>query len=312
MNKETYSALGKFIDVGGYRLHVYPVGEGSPTVVFEAGGGNWSLDWHLIQTEVAKFTCACSYDRAGFGWSDPGVKPRTSEQMVKELHTLLLQAGIPKPFILVGTSYGGHPVRLYARHYPEEVAGIILIDARHESLNSKMPPAWKQMEKGGKAVLRFMLLASRLNILSLVTKLMGDKAMPPIAKKLPPEILPMYLEVGFTSKYWANNLDELEASDESDKQVSAAGSLGNLPLTVIRHGIPDLFTHMPGPQAEQAEKVWQELQRELSRLSTNSRLLVAANSGHAIQINQPEIVIKAIRQMVDEVRSMGSSSDIGQ
>jgi pimeloyl-ACP methyl ester carboxylesterase len=308
LSKHSFPPIGKLIDVGGYRLHVYPVGEGGPTVVFEAGGANWSLDWYLIQPEVAKFTCACSYDRAGFGWSDPGVKPRTSEQMVKELHTLLLQADVPKPYVMVGASYGGHPVRLYAKHYPDEVAGIILVDARHEDLNSKMPPSWQQLEKGGKAVLRFMLLASRLNVLTLIAKLMGDKAMPPIAKKLPPEILPMYLEVGFKPNYWANNLDEFEAAAESDKQLSEAGGLGNLPLTVIRHGIPDLFTRLPGSQAEQAEQVWQTLQHELAQLSTNGHLLVAEKSGHGIQLEQPDIVVDAIREMVERVRGVSSSA----
>lgn len=308
MSTHSYPPIGKLIDVGGYGLHIYPVGEGGPSVVFEAGAANWSLDWHLIQPEVAKFTCACSYDRAGFGWSDPGVKPRTSEQIAQELHALLLQANIPKPYVMVGASYGGHPVRLYTKHYPDEVAGIILVDARHESMNSKMPPAWRQMEKGGKAILRFMLLASRLKVLTLIAKLAGDKAMPPIAKKLPPEILPMYLEVGFKPKYWANNLDEFEASAESDKQVSAAGGLGNLPLTVIRHGIPDLFTLMPSSQAEQAEQVWQTLQIELAQLSTNGQLLVAEKSGHGIQLEQPEIVVAAIRDMVETVRAVLSSA----
>ena len=308
MSTHSYPPIGKLIDVSGFRLHVYPVGESGPTVVFEAGGGNWSLDWQLVQPEVAKFTCACSYDRAGFGWSDPGVKPRTSLQMVKELHTLLLQTHVPKPYVMVGASLGGHPVRLYAKYYPDEVAGIILVDARHEDLNSKMPPSWQKLEKSGKAMLRFMILASRLNVLPLIVKLVGNKAMPPIAKKMPPEILPMYLEVGFTPKYWANNLDEFEAVAESDKQLRAAGGLGDLPLTVIRHGIPDLFARLPGPEAGQAEQVWQSLQLELAKLSTNGQLLIAEKSGHGIQLEQPDMVVDAIREMVERVRGASSSS----
>ena len=304
MSTHSYPPIGQLVNIGSHRLHLYATGEGSPSVVFESGGASWSLDWFLVQSEVAKFTQACSYDRAGYGWSDPGSKPRTAEQMAKELHTLLLQANIPKPYVLVGASYGGHPVRLYAKYFPDEVAGIILVDARHESMNSRLPPSWRQMEKGGKAVLRFMLLASRLKLLTLVAKLAGDTAVPPIAKRLPPEILPMYLEVGFTPKYWANNLDELEASAESDKQVSAAGGLGSLPLTVIRHGISGMFTRMPSSQAEQAEQIWQTLQTELAQLSTDSQLLVAEKSGHGIQIEQPELVVAAIRDMVERVRAM--------
>jgi pimeloyl-ACP methyl ester carboxylesterase len=303
MSANTYVPIGKLVDVDGHLLHIYPTGEGGPTVVFEGGGGHWSLDWYLVQTEVAKFTCACSYDRAGFGWSDPGVKPRTSGQMVKELHALLGHAAVPKPYVLVGASFGGHAVRLYARNYAEEVGGIVLLDARHESLDAKMPPAWKKLENAGKGTYRFLLLASRLRLLNTLVKLMGKKAaLPPMATKLPPEMVPMYLEVGYPPKYWETCLDELAAVAESDQQVIAAGSLGNMPLVVIRHAIPDLFASLPAEQAQQAEQVWQGLQVELAQQSSNSRLLVAEKSGHGIHIEQPELVVDMIRQMVEVVR----------
>lgn len=146
--------IGKLVDVGGHRLHIRTLGEGSPTVVFEAGGASWSLDWHPVQTEVAKFTATCSYDRAGFGWSDPGPRPRTSAQIVQELHTALDRAEIEKPFVLVGASFGGHTARLFAKHFPAEVAGVILLDARHEAINSRMPPAWRQQESAAKGCAR--------------------------------------------------------------------------------------------------------------------------------------------------------------
>ena len=126
--------------------------------------------------------------------------------------------------------------------------------------------------------------------------------------KLPPEIRPMYLAVGFQPKYFESNLDELAAGAKSDEQLSATGSLGNLPLTVIRHGIPDLFARMPAEQAKQAEQVWQELQAELAHLSSNSRLLVAEKSGHGIQIDQPSLVVDAIRQIVKANRSASPSA----
>jgi pimeloyl-ACP methyl ester carboxylesterase len=188
------------------------------------------------------------------------------------------------------------------------VAGIILLDARHEAINSKMPPAWKKLEAAGKGMYQFMLLASRLGALNLLGKIMGEKAAPPIVMKLPPAIRPIYLEVGFQPKYFQSNLDELSASAESDQQLSAAGSLGNIPLTVIRHGIPDLFANMPAEQAIQAEQVWQELQMDLARLSSNSQLIVAEKSGHGIQIDQPDLVVEAIRQMVETVRGNSLSS----
>lgn len=304
MKTLTYPPVGELYDVGGHRLHIHSTGEGSPSVILESGGASWSLDWHNVQSEVAKFTRVCSYDRAGFGWSNPGPKPRTSAQIVKELHALLEISAIAKPYILVGASAGGHTVRLYARQYPDEVIGLILLDARHESMEAKMPPAWKQMENSGKAMYRFLLLASRLKVLSLLGKMSGGSALPPAVSRLPLEIQPMYLEVGFQPKYFQANLDELEACTLSDQQLSAAGSLGDLPLTVIRHGIPDLFAKMPAGQAGQAELIWQELQVELSRRSTKGQLLVAEKSGHAIQIEQPELVTETIRQMVERSRQV--------
>lgn len=308
MRQNSHPPIGQLINIGNHRLHIYPTGEGSPTVIFESGGASWSLDWNLVQTEVAKFTSVCSYDRAGFGWSDSGPKPRTSEQIVAELHTLLTKAEIKKPYILVGASFGGHTARLFTKKYPDEVVGIVLLDARHEAINSKMPPAWKKLEVAGKGMYQFMLLASRLGVLNLLGRLMGEKAAPPIVMKLPHEIRPAYLEVGFQSKYFQSNLDELAASAESDKQLSVTGSLGNIPLTVVRHGIPDLFASMPAEQAKQSEQVWQELQADLVKLSSNSQMFVAEKSGHGIQIDQPSIVVDVIRQMVETVRRISPST----
>ena len=302
MNPISPPPIGKLIDVGGHRLHIYAAGEGSPAVVFESGGGSWSLDWHLVQSEAAKFTRACSYDRAGFGWSESGPKPRTSLQIATELHTLLERSEVEKPCILVGASFGGHTVRLFAKYYPDEVAGIILLDARHEAIDSKMPPAWKKMESAGKGMNQVMLLASKAGALNLLGRMMGEKAAPPTVSKLPAELRTIYLSVGYQPKYFQSNLDELAAIAESDRQVSASGNLGSLPLIVVRHGMPDLFARMPADQAVKAEQVWQELQADLARLSSNSRLLVAEKSGHGIQTDQPELVVAAIRQMTDTVR----------
>ncbi len=307
MSLISHPSIGKLVDIGDHRLHIYPTGEGNPTVVFESGGAGWSLDWYLVQNEVVKFTSACSYDRAGFGWSDSGPNPRTSEQIVTELHTLLKKAEIKKPYILVGASFGGHTARLFAKTYPDEVAGIVLLDARHESINSRMPPAWQKLELAGKGMYRFMLLVSRVGALNLLGKIMGEKAAPPILMKLPPEIRSTYLEVGFQPKYFQSSLDELAASTESDKQLSATGSLGNIPLIVIRHGIPDLFASMPAKQAKQAEKVWQELQADLAKISSDSQIFVAEKSGHSIQVDQPILVADAIHQMVNIVRGLSPS-----
>jgi len=145
-----YPAPGKLIDVGGYRLHINCTGAGRTTVILDAGLGGSSLDWSRVQPGVATFTRVCSYDRAGYGWSDSGPKPRTSGRIVAELHALLVKAGIPGPYILVGQSFGGLNVRLYAYTYPQEVAGMVLVDASHEDAFVRFPTLQQDLLDGQK------------------------------------------------------------------------------------------------------------------------------------------------------------------
>jgi pimeloyl-ACP methyl ester carboxylesterase len=124
-----YLPPGQLVDVGGYRLHINCTGTGSPTVVIDAGWGDWSGGWSRVQPEAAKTTRVCTYDRAGMGDSEAGPLPRTAEQFAKELHTLLQHAAIPSPYVLVGHSMGGAPVRVFAHTYAAEVAGVVLIES---------------------------------------------------------------------------------------------------------------------------------------------------------------------------------------
>src|SRR5262245_12758597 len=125
-----YPPPGQLVDVGGYRLHLNCLGTGSPTVVIEAGLGDWSASWSSwVQPKVAKTTRVCTYDRAGMGYSEAGPLPRTAEQFAKELHTLLQHTSIPGPYVLVGHSMGGLPVRVFAHEYASDVAGVVLIES---------------------------------------------------------------------------------------------------------------------------------------------------------------------------------------
>lgn len=125
---------GMSVDIGGYNLNINCTGQGSPTVILESGHQVPAIGWRFVQPDIAKFTRVCSYDRAGYGWSDPGPMPRTSAQIVKELHTLLRNAGEKPPYVLVGHSSGGTNMRIYAGHYPSEVAGMVLAEPGHEDL----------------------------------------------------------------------------------------------------------------------------------------------------------------------------------
>jgi len=138
-------APGQLVDVGGYKLHLNCQGSGSPTVILDAGLNDFSLSWSRVQPDVAAFTRVCVYDRAGLGWSEAGPLPRTSQTMVEELHTLLQNAGITGSYVLAGHSFGGINMRLYAHHYPQDVVGLLLVDAAHEDMIKREPELFRSV-----------------------------------------------------------------------------------------------------------------------------------------------------------------------
>jgi hypothetical protein len=135
-----YPPPGQLVDVGGHRLHPHCVGQGSPAVVLDAGLGGFSLDWDAVLPEIATSTRVCAYDRAGLGWSEPGPSPRSPQQFASELYDLLTNAGVTGPYVLVAHSISGKTARLFASQHPTEVAGMVLIDARHESVDEHLSP----------------------------------------------------------------------------------------------------------------------------------------------------------------------------
>ena len=136
---------GRLFDVGGYKMHIDCVGEGSPTVILESGLGDTYVSWRKVQPQIAQFSRVCSYDRAGLGYSESTSRPRTSKVMAQELHSLLQAAAVAPPYVLVGHSMGGFTVRLYASLYRNEVAGMVLVDASHPDQENRFPPELKNM-----------------------------------------------------------------------------------------------------------------------------------------------------------------------
>src|ERR687894_2835061 len=150
--ERAYPPPGEMVGVGGHRLHINCAGRGGPAVVLDAGSGGFSAQWVRVQREVAGTTRVCAYDRAGMGWSEIGPEPRDARQISGELHTLLSKAGIEGPYVLVGHSFGGMYMQTYAARYPEEVAGVALVDSstqadqfgqRPEARDSHAPPKQK-------------------------------------------------------------------------------------------------------------------------------------------------------------------------
>ena len=273
---KAYPPPGQLVDVGGYRLHINCTGSGSPTVVIVAGAGDWSTTWGVVQPEVAKTTRVCTYDRAGLGWSDSSTLPHDAAQFAKELHTLLQNANVPGPYVMVGHSLGGFIVRVFAHDYASEVLGVVLVDS--------MNPKQVSESTSRKLALVYSIQAAlaRFGIARLIVKL------PAIASSVPPSeaaYYPLYIRPGSLRA----TINEYQTLPSSAAEAAAVKTFGSLPLIVLTAKLND----NPG---------WPEWQTELLQLSSNSQHLFAENSGHTIQLDEPEAAVAAILQMVQQVR----------
>ena len=286
---QQFPAPGQLVDVGGYRMHIYCQGEGNPTVIVDSGLGDFSLSWSQVQPEVARFSRICTYDRAGYGWSDPHPVPRTAQQIALELHTLLDKANIEGPYVLVGHSLGGAHVRMVASLYPEEVVGMVLVDAMHEDIQTRDPQLYQEQQQLS-AQWNVMKLMAQFGALRMMGKSAGAQSLPDYIKQLPADKQEVYMILNSHPAFFETALGEWQIVGESCEQLREAGELGDLPLVVLTKGI-DL------------ESDWQALQDDLASLSTNSTQVQAEDSGHFIQLERPDLVIAAIQQVVDQSRT---------
>ena len=281
---QAYPPPGQLVDVGGYRLHINCTGTGSPTVVIDAGLGDWSGSWSSwVQPEGAKTTQVCTYDRAGMGYSEAGPLPRTAEQFAKELHTLLQHAGILGPYVLVGHSMGGLPVRVFVHEYATDVAGVVLIESMNPrqakpSATDTSPPA--ATHSSGFSILT---LPARIGLLRLFAGPLG------LTSDMSPEVQHAYTAFTVTPRSFQTQLDEGTGMPESFRQAGAVTTFGDVPLIVLSRGLD------PDPD-------WQAMQAELLQLSSHSQHMFADKSGHNIQLDQPDAATAAIVQMVTQLR----------
>jgi pimeloyl-ACP methyl ester carboxylesterase len=313
-----YAQPGQLVSVNGFRLNLYCMGSGSPTVVFDSGWEDWAPAWSKVQPEVAKWTRACSYDRAGAGFSDPGPMPRTSVRIAQELRTALHRAGIAGPYILVGSAFGGDNARTFADLYTGEVAGLVLVDA---DADDAVPRARQEEDHRGEVGIISQLRDCR----NAIAEHKPLPELPPrpgqphrtcaqqFFRGLPeaewsPELNAKLLEIAQTKvamyDAYLSEMEQVPADEAWLQQHRRTSGLGSRPIRVLtsgNHGVGHLERKPPDtPEHLKYEEDNTLAQASWLALSSNSKQIFAHNSSEYIQFDEPETVIKAIREVYDQ------------
>jgi pimeloyl-ACP methyl ester carboxylesterase len=284
-NKSEFLPPGKLIDMGNhYRLHILRMGEGKPPVILECGSGAISLDWYPLQTEVSQLTSAYAYDRAGSGWSDASPHPYTIPQIVKDLHCLLSLNGVSGPYVLVGHSLGGLFVQYYARQYPKEVAGVILVDSSHPRIYQYLPPELARKER---KELRKRWIYSLFHLLPA-----------PHFENVPPDVQRVYAKLLARPSYWRSLISQNKYLNTENivELFENAGPFPDIPVTVLTPKTTDWLARI----TPELPRLWLEAQKELANLSPRGQLIFV-EGGHSIPDENPAAIIEAIQQMLIEV-----------
>jgi len=283
-DRRRYPPPGRSVDIGGRRIHLHCEGDApGPTVVIEQGAASPSVVWWPIQAAIAKFARVCTYDRAGYLWSDPAPAGRSLDDRVADLHALLKRAEVPAPYVLVGHSLGGLLLRRFARAYSDLVVGLVLVDSPDELVifRDALQPSYSQ----GLRMQRVLGVLARFGLLRL------------LGRRVPMLMLPddpVGCALCVRPQHSASAADDLRALLNAPAEIRMSqpeGSLGDRPLIVLAHGIP-----FP-PMAAAMEEGWSASQQRLARLSSDSELVIAHKSGHLIYLDEPELVVESVRRV---------------
>ena len=289
-----YPPPGTMVSVGTHDIHLNCVGRGSPTVVFESDLDQYgSLSWVPVQEKIGELTRACSYDRAGILWSEPGPLPRDGETIARELHTVLDIAGEEGPYILVGHAFGGAYVRIFAGEYPDDVSGMVLLESSHPEMLTRFADYGLVPEIPDRSIRPLILLMSHLGSPG---RYKGNEY------NLPPDIYdPVQAYLPESSMAW---FDETVESSNTLAESGQYMHLGDWPLIVLATSGPSPSL---GDLGLKLDDLSIELQRELLLLSENSEFR-SYEIGHYPQLQRPEVVIQAIRDVLARCAKTAPSS----
>lgn len=302
-----YPPFGELIEVDGHKMHIYKTGPKNyskgPTVILDMGLGGNLLYWHYVQSKVSNIAQVVSYDRAGLGWSEENPKSRTSEHIVEELHKLLHNSEIKGPYILVGHSFAGINARIFANKYPNEVAGIVLVDSSHEDQIKNLPEQkdWFSFLLRNKIFHPVLIMLTDIGFTRAFNKATYDHV-------LPDDIHNMLLAKNSTSSFIKTLIKEWAAFPENlDYSKKLDQNLGSKPLIVVTAGMKPGhkecasrgFDTIPCKNAYDA---WQKMQKDLTTKSTNSKQIFAKESGHNIPIDDPDIIAAAVSEIITKYK----------
>jgi len=273
--------LGDLIDIGTHRLHIHTMGERQarqPAIVFDSGVGSNSLDWQRVQPALAKHAQTITYDRSGYGWSDESTLPRTPQRIIEELHQLLTNAGIEPPYVLVGHSFGGLHVRLFAETYPDEVVGIVLVDSSHPEMIAERNTAPEIRRLKNVQLFQFFGLV-RAMLPRILTR----------ANDLDPEARRQYLAMTLMDN--ANIINEAVPLFTNGVDLTDAI---DMPLIVVSRHVDD---------ALESEKRWASYQEKLLDLSPTAKHIHSEKSKHWIALAEPDVVVNAVLQILNDIQN---------
>ncbi|ERN39814.1 putative hydrolase or acyltransferase (alpha/beta hydrolase superfamily) [Rubidibacter lacunae KORDI 51-2] len=290
---------GKLISVGSHRLHIYTVGEASPTIVLDHSLGG--VEGYFLIQELSKLARVCIYDRAGYGWSDRAPSPRSSDQIVKELNVLLSKAAVEPPYILVGNSFGSYNVRLYAHRFPEKVAGIVLTDALYETEMLEMTASLKVLRIIFTLGFLMSTLGSFLGIVRLLRILNIFELLKPELRHVSKDSLDSVKRSFCRPKHWITMTREMMNLDRSARQARAAAYFSETPIVSIKASSffkPSIWTLVI--PLKSANRLRENMHIKLCTLSAKFFQVEASSSSHFVWVDQPEIIVDAVKKVLSE------------
>jgi len=276
-------------------MHMNCTGSGSPTIILDSGLGNDALIWGGVQPVLSETTRVCSYDRAGFGWSDALPAPRDADHIAAELHGLLLQAKVTGPIVLMGHSIAGLYMREYASRYPEDIAGIVFVDVSTplqdedpamKAVDSKTPTQWISM-----LLLRARYIAGLPRLTGQCSNFLGSTGQAGILQA-----------EDLCEPHFGAMAAEKDSFNQSGHETVHTGPYGALPILILSQDVTTVHLPVPAQQTADLANSWNQMQEDLKKLSTRSRRIIAKRSGHYVQLFRRDLIWKEVPLFIEQIR----------